>query len=48
MFSLVKLDLATVKNTLDTAKELDAKVRDYVKANADKAFTDLTAEEAKH
>jgi hypothetical protein len=48
MFSLVKLDLAAVKNTLDSAKQLDAKVRDFVKANADKAFNDLSAEEAKH
>jgi hypothetical protein len=30
------------------AKELDSKVRDYVKANAEKAFDDLAAEEAKH
>ena len=28
--------------------ELDAKVRDYVRANAEKAFDDLNAEEAKH
>lgn len=48
MFSLVKLDLAAVKSTMDQAKELDSKVRDYVKANADKAFADLSAEEAKH
>lgn len=48
MFSLVKLDLAAVKSTLDSAKELDSKVRDYVKANADKAFGDLAEEEAKH
>jgi hypothetical protein len=48
MFSLVKLDLASVKATLDQAKELDPKVRDYVKANADKAFADLSVEEAKH
>jgi hypothetical protein len=48
MYSLVKLDMASVKGQLDQAKELDAKVRDYVKANADKAFNDLAAEEAKH
>jgi hypothetical protein len=48
MYSLVKLDLNAVKSTLDSAKELDSKVRDYVKANADKAFNDLSAEEAKH
>ncbi|HNW43965.1 MAG TPA: hypothetical protein PKI19_05620 [Elusimicrobiales bacterium] len=48
MFALAKLDVAGVKAQLDKAKELDAKVRDYVKANADKAFDDLAAEEAKH
>jgi hypothetical protein len=48
MYSLVKLDLSAVKNQLDGAKELNAQVRDYVKANADKAFNDLSAEEAKH
>lgn len=48
MFSLAKLDVAGVKASLDKAQELDAKVRDYVKANADKAFEDLSAEEAKH
>ena len=48
VFSLVKLDMAAVKSTLDTAKELDSRVRDYVKANADKAFNDLSAEESKH
>ena len=47
MFSLVKLDLTSVKATLDQARELDPKVRDYVKANADKAFADLSAEETK-
>ena len=48
MFALVKLDLAAVKSTMESAKELDAQVRDYVKANAEKAFGDLAAEEAKH
>jgi len=48
MFSLVKLDMAAVKTTLESAKELDSKVRDYVRANAEKAFGDLAAEEAKH
>ena len=47
MFSLVKLDLASVQKTLDQAKELDPKVRDFVRANADKAFQDL-AQELKH
>ena len=48
MFALAKLDVAGVKASLDKAKELDAKVRDYVRANAEKAFDDLAAEEAKH
>ena len=47
MFSLAKLDVAGVKASLDKAKELDAKVRDFVRANADKAFEELAAEEAK-
>jgi copper chaperone CopZ len=47
MFSLVKLDLAAVKSTMQQAQELDAKVRDYVRANADKAFEELAKEEAK-
>jgi len=48
MFALAKLDVAGVKASLEKARELDAKVRDYVRANADKAFEDLSAEEAKH
>ena len=48
MFSLVKLDMSSVKKSLDESKELDSKVRDYVKANAEKAHDELAAEEAKH
>ena len=48
MFSLVKLDMSSVKKSLDESKELDSKMRDYVKANAEKAFDELAAEEAKH
>ena len=48
MFSLCKLDLAGMKQSLADAKELDSKVRDYVRANAEKAFDELSAEEAKH
>lgn len=48
LFSLVKLDMAAVQQSLSESKELDAKVRDYVKANAEKAFDELAAEEAKH
>ncbi len=48
LFSLVKLDMAAIQSSLSESKELDAKVRDYVKANAEKAFDELSAEEAKH
>lgn len=48
MFSLVKLDMSAVQQSLAESKDLDAKVRDYVKANAEKAFDELAAEEAKH
>jgi hypothetical protein len=47
MFALVKLDMAAVQQSLADSKELDSKVRDYVKANAEKAFDELSAEEAK-
>ena len=47
MFTLVKLDLQGIKATLEEAKELDPKVRDFVKASAEKAFADLAVEEAK-
>lgn len=48
VYSLIKLDMAAVQQSLADSKDLDAKVRDYVKANADKAFDELSAEEAKH
>ena len=47
-YSLVKLDMAAVQGALDESKDLDAKTRDYVKANADKAFDEMNAEQAKH
>lgn len=47
MFSLCKLDMNAIKKTLEESKELDTKMRDYVKANAEKAFDELAAEEAK-
>jgi hypothetical protein len=46
-FSLAQLDLAGMKDNMDKMKELNAKVRDAVRANADKAFDELAAEEAK-
>ncbi len=48
LFALVKLDMSAVQQSLADSKELNAKVRDYVKANAEKAFDELAAEEAKH
>lgn len=48
VYSLVKLDMGAIQQSLNDSKELDAKVRDYVKANAEKAFDELSAEESKH
>jgi len=36
------------KNNMDKMKELNDKVKQQVRANADKAFDELNAEEAKH
>ena len=47
MFALCKLDMAAVQKTLQDSKELDSKMRDFVRANAEKAFDELAAEEAK-
>ena len=47
-YSLAQLDMASFKDNMDKMKELNAKVRDAVRANADKAFDELGAEEAKH
>ena len=47
MYALCKLDVAEMKKKLDDAKELDTKMRDFVRANADKAFDELAAEEGK-
>lgn len=48
MFALAKLDMAAVKKTLDESKELNSAMRDFVRKNAEKAFDELAAEEAKH
>lgn len=45
LFALVKLDMASVKKSLEESKELDSKVRDFVRANAEKAFDELAAAE---
>jgi len=47
-YALVKLDMASVQSALSETQDLDAKTRDYVKANADKAFDELNGEQAKH
>jgi hypothetical protein len=47
IYTLVVLDLAAVSDILAGKGALDAKLRDYVRANAEKAFDDLEAEEAK-
>ena len=46
-FALAQLDMETFKANLDKMKELNAKVREVVRQNADKAFDELAAEEAK-
>lgn len=46
-YSLAKLDFDKFRDGLDQLKQLNAKVRDYVRQNADKAFDELNAEEAK-
>ena len=47
IYSLAVLDLGAISDILANKGELDAKLRDYVRANAAKAFDDLEAEEAK-
>ncbi len=47
IYALAVLDLAAVADILANKKELDAKLRDYVRANAAKAFDELEKEEAK-
>ena len=46
-YALAQLDMDTFKANLEKMKELSAQVRDAVRANADKAFDELAAEEAK-
>jgi hypothetical protein len=47
IYSLATLDMNAVTDLLASKKELDAKLRDYVRTNAAKAFEDLEKEEAK-
>jgi LPP20 lipoprotein len=46
-YALAQLDMEAFKDSLDKMKELNARVREAVRANADKAFDELAAEEAK-
>jgi hypothetical protein len=41
LFALCKMDLLAFKDALDDYEELDEKVRDYVRSNADKLHTEL-------
>ena len=47
-YALAQLDMEGFKGQMDKMKDLNAKVKEAVKANADKAFDELSAEEAKH
>lgn len=47
-FALCELDLYAFTDALEKHKELDAKVRDYVRRNAEKMHKQLEEEEAKH
>ena len=47
MYSLCELDLFAFKNALDEHKELDAKVRDYVRQNAERLHGQLEEMEQK-
>jgi hypothetical protein len=47
LFALCELDLLAFKSALDDYKELDAKVRDYVRQNAEKLHQKLEEEEEK-
>ena len=46
-FALAELNLNGMKDGMDKMKDLNAKVRDAVRANSDKAFDELAGEEAK-
>jgi hypothetical protein len=47
LFSLCEMDLLAFKSALDEYKELDAKVRDYVRENAEKLHRQLEEMEKK-
>lgn len=47
MFSRARLDIAAFKDNLEQAKELDQKVKEYIKQNADRLHDDLERETQK-
>jgi len=47
VYALGRLDLQAFTDQLDKMNELNGKVRDYVRKNAERAFMDLEGEEAK-
>jgi hypothetical protein len=47
-YSLAQLSMDDVKDNMSKMKELNEAVKNAVRANADKAFDELSAEEAKH
>jgi len=47
-FALARLDLNEFGDSLSKMKELDARTRDFVRKNAEKAFDKLSAEEDRH
>ncbi|MBI5409171.1 MAG: hypothetical protein HZA14_07385 [Nitrospirae bacterium] len=47
LFALARLDLNTFKDNLEKARDLDEKVKNYIKQNADKLHEKLEKEEEK-
>lgn len=47
LFSLARLDLQALKDNMDKAKELNAKVKEYIRKNADNLHDQLEKEEEK-
>jgi hypothetical protein len=46
-YALASLDLEVIKGNMDRMKDLTAKARDALRADADKAFDELSADEAR-
>jgi len=47
LFSLARLDLQAFQDNRQKAKELNARVREYIRQNADRVHDELAAEEEK-